>query len=210
MCVCLVLYVHVHPHCYLHIYIEWDRVCVCVCVCVCVIMYIWCECAGSGGGGGCVSWGPLWNVSARPRLRAHEMGKHEIKVEKTHKGVEGGWLGSGWGVGREGRRVACPCTPGPRKAPGPHSAMKRALMRTWLFCLHRIKIPNPRRCQPGASMSYFISLSLSEREHQLQLCFQSFQSHDTLLIHVQHLKLYFLSPRSACPLSWINIFLMFN
>ena len=72
-------------------YIHRVRPCVCVYVCVCVLLCIYgVSVQEAEGGGGCVSWGPLWNVSARPRLRAHEMGKHEIKVEKTHKGVEGG------------------------------------------------------------------------------------------------------------------------
>lgn len=170
------------------------------CVCVCYYVYMVWVCRKRRGGA--ASHGVLlWNVSARPRLRAHEMGKHEIKVEKTHKGVEGGWLGSGWGVGRGGRGWLVPAPQDPEST-RPHSAMKRALMRTWLFCLHRIKIPNPRRCQPGASMSYFISLFLSQSE-SINCSSVSLRSHDTL-------KLYFLSPRSARPLSWIDIFLMFN
>lgn len=86
MCVCVFGAVSSCLPTLLPAYIHGER----LCVCVCVIMYIWCECAGSGGGGAASHGVLLWNVSARPRLRAHEMGKHEIKVEKTHKGVEGG------------------------------------------------------------------------------------------------------------------------
>lgn len=45
--------------------------------------------------GGAASHGLLCGMSL-PSC-SHEMGKHEIKVEKTHKGVEGGRLGPGWG-----------------------------------------------------------------------------------------------------------------
>lgn len=54
------------------------RVYVCVCVC---------QRAGSGGGR--VSW-VFCGMSLLAPSQSREMGKHEIKVEKTHKGVEGG------------------------------------------------------------------------------------------------------------------------
>lgn len=55
-----------------------------VCARMCVIMYMWCECAGSGGG--CVSWGPLWNVSARPSLTAMRWANMKSKWKRPTKG----------------------------------------------------------------------------------------------------------------------------
>lgn len=50
-----------------------------------------------GRGSVAPSHGLLCGMSLPGPSRSHEMGKHEIKVEKTHKGVEGGRLGPGWG-----------------------------------------------------------------------------------------------------------------
>lgn len=49
------------------------------------------------GGGVAASHGLLCGMSLLGPSRSPEMGKHEIKVEKSHKGVEGGRLGPGWG-----------------------------------------------------------------------------------------------------------------
>ena len=133
-----------------------------VCDYVCVV-----QVCRKRGGAGAASHGVFCGMSLLSPSRSHEMGKHEIKVEKTHKGV-GRRMTRVWvGVGRG--KAACSCTPGPQKSTRPHSSMKRALMRTWLFRLRRIKTPNPIGCQHGASMSYFITLS--QHRHQLQPCF---------------------------------------
>lgn len=130
------------------------------------------------GGGVAASHGLLCGMSLPSR--SHEMGKHEIKVEKTHKGVEGGRLGPGWGQdgGWGGWRVPAPQAP---ESTRPHGSMKRALMRTWLLRLCRIKSPNPSGCQRSASMSHFITLS--QQRHQMRHCWP-FQSHDTSLKRV--------------------------
>ncbi len=39
---------------------------------------------------GATSHGVFCGMSPLGPSQSHEMGKHEIKVEKTHKGVEGG------------------------------------------------------------------------------------------------------------------------
>lgn len=58
---------------------------VCKGVCVCVIMYMCVQEAE-----GAASHGVFCGMSLLAPSQRHEMGKHEIKVEKTHKGVEGG------------------------------------------------------------------------------------------------------------------------
>lgn len=79
--------------------------CCCVCADVCMLV---CMSAGNRAWG-CV-WGggtaPLWNVLCC----SSEMGRHEIKVEKSHK-EKGGWRGAEQAT---------------------LTAMKGGLMRTWL------------------------------------------------------------------------------
>lgn len=71
----------------------------CVCVCVrdvCYYVYVVCVCRKRRG---LASHGVFCGMSPLAPSQSHEMGKHEIKVEKTHK--DGGkrmtrvWTGEG-------------------------------------------------------------------------------------------------------------------
>jgi len=55
-----------------------------VCVCSCV-WAVWVQDAE-----GAASHGVFCGMSLLAPSQSHEMGKHEIIVEKTHKGLEGG------------------------------------------------------------------------------------------------------------------------
>lgn len=96
-----------------------------LCVSTCVIMYTWCECAGSGGGS--VSWGLLWNVSARPVSEPwdgqtwNQSGKAPQRGGRRMTRV---WMGVG--VRREGRGGLSQ-HPRPQKAPGPTVPWKEPL-----------------------------------------------------------------------------------
>lgn len=88
------------------------RVWVCWLLCICAASVQEVE--------GAASHGVFCGMPLLAPSQIHEMGKHEIKVEKPHKGVEGGWLGSGWGYKEEGEggMGGLSLHPRPRKALG--------------------------------------------------------------------------------------------
>lgn len=93
---------------------------------MCVIMYMWCECAGSRGG--CVSWGLLWNVSARPVSEPWDGQTWNQSGKGPQRGgrrMTRDWMrvGRGGGEGRGGLSLH----PRPQKAPGPTVPWKEPL-----------------------------------------------------------------------------------
>lgn len=98
--------------------------CVCVDVCVCRKQGLGVQGAGEGG-----VTAPLWNVLCC----SSEMGRHEIKVEKSHKEEEGEGREWGGGVVPESNRTL--------------TAIKGGLMRTWLGSAAQ-RLPAPPLAPP--------------------------------------------------------------
>lgn len=71
--------IHIFIYTYIH---KTLRVCVCWLLCICAASVQEVE--------GAASHGVFCGMPLLAPSQIHEMGKHEIKVEKPHKGVEGG------------------------------------------------------------------------------------------------------------------------